>query len=71
MSSSGDLMTAAQNKKAKLKENLSVVGRTAKCGVVSHTRFERIGASLTADGTDASIEARITNQYQSPYVVLP
>jgi hypothetical protein len=24
-----------------------------------------------ADGTDASIEARVTNQYQSPYTVLP
>jgi len=35
------------------------------------TRFERIGASPIADGTDASIEARVTNQYQSPYVVLP
>jgi hypothetical protein len=24
-----------------------------------------------ADGTDASIEARSTNQYQSPYTLLP
>jgi hypothetical protein len=34
------------------------------------TRFERIGASVMPDGTDASIEARY-NQYQSPYTVLP
>jgi hypothetical protein len=24
-----------------------------------------------ADDTDASIQARVTNQYQSPYIVLP
>ena len=64
----------AAKQKSQIKTNVTADARRWSAdldGRRHRVSFERIGESVDTDGTDAPIEARVKNQYQSPYVLLP